>query len=220
MHQSDMRLWLLFVLMVSPLLGQGAKLPKRQIVPLEVKARAQAAVDRMIKETVAGDYKAVIDSMNPDYLKVLARGKGGTKKMKAHLLKELQSLGKKGVTYEAAITQRATQAFEVDFGVEERMVRGKKEKVGGYRRWMVFVPTVANLRILDQSVEPSKLRKYRKQGFVIAIAPKAKERWTFIDGANINSLELRKLFPFLPKDEKKIGFPEKSFKEIKKKRRR
>ena len=50
--------------------------------------------------------------------------------------------------------------------------------------------------------------------FQIAISPKRKENWTFIDGATVKPIQLRKVFPFLPQDAAKLKFPEVGRKKI------
>jgi hypothetical protein len=45
------------------------QVPKRNIVPMEVKERAQAAVQEVVNKTIRGDFQAALDSMNPEYLK-------------------------------------------------------------------------------------------------------------------------------------------------------
>ncbi|HCN81843.1 MAG TPA: hypothetical protein DIS80_11955 [Verrucomicrobiales bacterium] len=196
--------------------------PKRNIVPMEVKERAQAAVQEVVNKTIRGDFQAALDSMNPDYLKVIARPFGGPKRLKAQYLKQMKEMGQNGVTFQAAITRRADIAFEVDYGFEDLLVDGKKvmgedgepKKVARYRKWMVFVPTVKDFQYLDQSKKPTKLRRFRKWEYEIAISPKGQESWTFVNGNGINALQLRKIFKFLPKEDKEFQFPEVKVEEL------
>ncbi|MCX8238971.1 MAG: hypothetical protein OSB05_09140 [Akkermansiaceae bacterium] len=195
--------------------GALVKVPLRNIVPMEVKQRAQKAVQVVVDKTIRGDFKAALDSMNPKFVNVLSRPYGGPKKYKAGLLKQIEDMGKNGVTFEAAITQPADTAFEVDYGFENQMVDGqvvmgkdgKPVQIACYRSWMVFVPTVKDFQYLDKSSEPHKLRKFRKWDFEVAISLKKNENWTFINGSSVNALQLRTLFHFLPKEDKKLQFP-------------
>ena len=200
-----------------------SSVPKRNIVPMEVKQRAQAAVQKIVDETVRGNFQAALDSMNPDFVKVISHPYGGPKKYKAGLLRQMNAMGKNGVTFQAAITRKADIAFEVDYGFQDHIVDGKvvmgkdgkPQQVAAYRSWMVFVPTVKDFQVMDNSTNPAKLRKFRKWDFEVAISPKEKEDWTFINGSSVNALQLRKLFKFLPKDDKKYQFPEVKSEELK-----
>ena len=194
---------------------RASTVPPRNIVPMEVKERAQAAVQEVVDKTVRGDFKAALDSMNPEFLKVMARPFGGPKRLKAQYLRQMQAMGKNGVTFQAAITRRADSAFEVDYGFEDLLIDGQKiigpdgkpKQVARYRQWMVFVPTVKDFQYLDKSTNPAKLRRFRKWDFEIAISPKGQEKWTFVNGNGMNALQLRKVFKFLPKNDKDYQFP-------------
>lgn len=198
-----------------------SSVPPRNIVPMEVKERAQNATQKVVDETVRGNFVAALDSMNPDYVKVISRAEGGPVKFKAKMLKMLKEMGQNGVTFQAAITRPADIAFEVDYGFEDYLVNGevvlgadgKPQQVANYRSWMVFVPVVKDILVMDPTTK--KLRKFRQWDFEVAISPKKEENWTFINGSSINALELRKLFKFLPMDDKKFQFPEVKTEELK-----
>ncbi|MFT6179769.1 MAG: hypothetical protein ACJAQT_002726 [Akkermansiaceae bacterium] len=193
---------------------------------MEVKQRAQAAVQALMDKTVRGDFQAALDAMNPNFVKITSRPYGGPAKYKAGLLKMLKEMGQNGVTFQAAITQAADIAFEVDYGLENQVIDGKPVigkggkpvRVASYRSWMVFVPTVKDFLFDDQETKPAKLREFRQWDFEVAISPKKNENWTFINGASINALQLRKLFPFLPKEDKDLHFPVRKTEERKKKK--
>ena len=76
---------------------------------------------------------------------------------------------------------------------------------------MVYVPTVMDVFIKSENGE---MEKWRKTGFQIAISPKRLEFWTFIDGSTVTPIQLRKIFPFLPIDARKLKFPEVGRKKI------
>lgn len=201
------------------------RVPPRNIVPLEVKARAKAAAQIIMDKTVRGDNQAAIDAMNPDYLKVAARGAGGVVKFKEKLLRQMNAMGQNGINLQAAITQPADTAFEVGYGFKDMVVNGEKiigsdgkpVQEAGYLQWMVYVPTVIEFTVLDEEAKPAKLRTFRRWSFEIAISPKGKENWTFINGNNINALQLRQIFPFLPPKDKDLKFPLKKIEERTKK---
>lgn len=194
------------------------RVPPRDIVPIEVKQRAQAAAQVVMDQTIRGDFQAALDSMNPDFIKVISRAVGGPQRFKTGLLKMMNEMGQNGITFQAAITQAPDTAFEVDYGFIERLVDGKVVKVPGYRQWMVFVPTVKDFQVLDPDAQPAHLRKFRKWSFEVAISPKENENWTFVNGDSITALQLRKLFPFLPKDDRSLKFPLKKIEERTKKK--
>ena len=213
-----MKTLLLFSLASLTSFGQVVKVPARQIVPMDVQLRAKVAVQSQVDKTLKGDFRGVVEKMNPDYLKVLSReAKIPVDAVQAKNLKNLQEISQQGVTIEAMITLPPAGAFEVDFGLTEQMVDGKAVNGGAYRSWMVFIPTVIDISGLDLSTEPPKMRTFRKWSFEVAIAKKDQESWTFVNGQGVNALELRKLFKFLPQDDKAYNFPVRKAEEIKKK---
>lgn len=224
-HFRTVKTLLLFFFVTLAAFGQQkealTRVPPRNIVPMDVKQRAQAAVDALMVLTMRGDFKSALDAMNPDYIQVTSRPYGGPVKFKAALLKQMNAMGKNGVKFNAAITQPSDTAFEVDYGFENQLVNGKPVmgkdgkpvQVARYRSWMVFVPTVTEFQYFDKTKVPNVLRKFRKWSFEVAISPKSNEKWTFINGSNINALQLRKIFPFLPREDKDLRFPAKKVEE-------
>jgi hypothetical protein len=209
---------LLFSLATLTSLGQVVKVPPRQIVPMEVQLRAKDAVQAQVDLTLKGDFKAVVDRMNPDHLKILSReAKVPVDVVKANKLGQLQAVAQQGVTIEAMITLPPAGAFEVDFGLVNQIVDGQAVNAGAYRSWMVFIPTVMDFSAMDHDAQPPRMRTFRKWSFEIAISKKDGEDWTFLSGDGVNALELRKLFKFLPQEEKAYNFPVRKVEEIKKK---
>lgn len=204
-------LFVLFALILPLHAQQGegglVQIPPRQIVPLEVKASAQEAVKKVVEATMRGDFQTVLDSMNPEFVKIISRPYGGPARFKAGMLHQMKDMGKNGLIIDGIIALPADTAFEVDYGIVDRMVDGQLTKVGEYRKWMVFVPTVKDFQFLDPTTNPPTLKRFRKRDFEIAISPKEVENWTFINGSSTNALQLRKLFPFLPKEDAKLNFP-------------
>ena len=135
--------------------------------------------------------------------------------VKADRVAKMQAIGQQGVTVDAMITLNPKSAFEVDYGFEDRVVDGKRVKVADYRSWLVFVPTVMDISVVDNKVQPPKMRRFRKWGFEVAISKKNDEDWTFVSGDGMNALELRKLFKFLPQKDKDLNFPVRKIEELK-----
>ena len=210
-----MRFLFLLIMVVLPASAQNpvAGIPPRQLVPLEVMERARMATQVLMNETVRGNFKVVVDRMHPGFVEAIARPFGGPAKFKADMLKMMNQMGGNGIAIQAGITQAPDVAFEVDWGAQDVWengqplldANGKPKQEFAYRQWMVYVPTVMDVFIKSENGE---LEKWRKTGFQIAISPKRIEDWTFIDGSTVTPIQLRKVFPFLPKDAGKLKFPE------------
>lgn len=183
------------------------QMPPRQPVPEVIRIEAQKATQVLMNQVVKGDIDAAFKHMNPKWKNIEARKNGGAAKLNKKIREGFADLQAKGITLRATQAKRPTVAFEVDFGLQEQMVNGKPTKVGVYKQWMVFVPTVSQVTAIDHGAVPRQTVEMRLDGFQIALCEKGKNDWTFIDGAHIKGAELRQLFPFLPKDEKELGFP-------------
>ena len=217
-HFECVKTLLLFSLATLTSFGQVVKVPPRQIVPMEVQNRAKDAVQDQVAKTLKGDFKGVVDKMNPDHLKILAReAKVPVNVLKAQKLRQLQGVAQQGVTIEAMITLPPSGAFEVDFGLVGQVVNGEAVNGAAYRQWMVFIPTVMDVSAMDLAAEPPRMRTVRKWSFEVAISPKDKDDWTFVNGDGVNALELRKLFKFLPQQDAAYNFPKRDAEEVDKK---
>ncbi|YCM44096.1 hypothetical protein V2O64_22570 [Verrucomicrobiaceae bacterium 227] len=213
-----MKTLLLLSLTTFTSFGQVVQVPPKQIVPMDVQLRAKAAVQAQVEKTLQGDFKGVVEKMNPDHLKILAREmKVPVANVKARKVAQLQAIGQQGVVLEAMITLPPAGAFEVDYGFEDRIVDGKPVKVAGYRSWMVFIPTVMDISAMDRAAQPPRMRTIRKWSFEVAISRKKEEEWTFVNGDVVNALELRKLFKFLPQKDSAFNFPVKKAEEVERK---
>lgn len=202
-----MRVCLLFFFLLTRLPGQDAEanitLPPRQPVPEEIKIEAQAATQKVVDEVVRGNLAITIDLMNPAWKKKAALKHGGVKKYEALLRKAIADQQAQGIKIVAMAADPAGTAMEVDFGLEE--IEGVKK--GIYKQWMVFIPTRKIVTAFDNNVSPPKLVKMGMNGFMVALKPKIGGEWTFIDGSKLQPADLRRIFPFLPNDEKILNFP-------------
>lgn len=202
--ESNMKVLLLIVFSCLPLFGQGGiiQVPPKQPVPQEVMLSAQKATQTLINKSVRGDFRALVEKENPAWSKIASRGRfPDIKSYQAHSVQLLKKMVAEGFIFQAAVAQQAMVGHEVNY------------KSGGYKDWMVFVPTVNDYAVMDREVQPARLRKLRSRRFQIAIASKealrakGQEAWTFVSGAGITGIQLRQLYPFLPKNEKLLGFP-------------
>lgn len=200
-------IWCMILLAVQAA-GQATQVPERNLVPMEVQRRAQAAVQAAMTEAVKGNFEVLVNQMNPKYLKLETRRiAGGIAGVKADKLRLFKELAKNGVVLGASVARQPNSAMEVDFGIDKEVVEGRRRNVSVYRKWMVIVPTVTDFQVVDRTQKPAKIRKFRKFGFEVAVSPKQGENWTFIPGEGMNPLQLRKMFPFLPRDPKVYRFP-------------
>ncbi|MDB4544307.1 hypothetical protein N9Z83_00015 [Akkermansiaceae bacterium] len=199
-----MKVFVLVLFSCLPVFGQGGiiQVPPKQPVPEEVMLSAQKATQTLIAKSVRGDFRALVEKEYPAWSKIAARGKfPDIKSYQDHSVQRIKDMVAGGFVFQAAIAQQPMVGYEVNF------------KGDSYRNWMVFVPTVNDYAVMDRAVQPPRLRKIRSRRFQIAISSKAElaakggDAWTFISGAGITGLQLRQLFPFLPKDEKQLGFP-------------
>ena len=130
------------------------------------------------------------------------------KKMEAAMLDALKKQEAAGVKVTAIVADQPTVAWEVNHGIKTLNKKQANEmNVGEWKEWMVFVPTRKIVTVFDHSVSPPKLRKLQRNSFMAAICKKGTNDWTFIDGSSLTTASLRSVFPFLPRDEKKLKLP-------------
>ncbi|MGE9267242.1 MAG: hypothetical protein ACQKBY_04030 [Verrucomicrobiales bacterium] len=199
-----MKHWLLFFLLFRALPlaaqdGQGGDLPPRQPVPPAVMVEAQEATQKLVDQVVAGDFLAPIEAMHPEWKKKEAMKSGGMEKYLAKINAEIEKLKAMGMKVLVMKADPPVQGFEVDFGVVEGQ--------GAFRKWMVFVPTRKIFSAFQPDVQPPKMVKIGTNSFMVAIREKSGGEWSFIDGSALRALDLRQMFPFLPKADQRLGFP-------------
>ncbi len=154
------------------------------------------------------DTDAAFKHMNLEWKKIEARKNGGVVKLERRIKQGFAELQAKGITLTAAKTKHPNIAFEVDYGHIKKMVNGELQAVGQeYKQWMVMVPTVSHATAVDRNVRPPEMHNVLLNGFQIALCKKETNDWTFIDGAHITAAQLRQLFPFLPKKDEDLHFP-------------
>ncbi len=186
---------------VAPAPASGEAEVMSDPVPPEIVASAVAAVGKLGDEVVLGRYQAAVDRMNPLWKERTAKRMGGKDELEKKLAAVAAQMVQQGISMISFKPQGQPRVYQVsptsrkvkDNGVEvERLV---------YQQWMIFVPTATKFRIM-QKVDGQAPRSYmiESTGFQVAISDKGKEDWTFIDGANLNTADLRSLFVTLPQD--------------------
>lgn len=204
-----------FVFGVFTLMAFGQDMMPRKPVPEVVKREAQKAVQALVNQVVRGNQDAAFKHMNPEWRKKLARKNGGEKKLMKQMREQFASLQAQGIVIRAMEAQQPIMAYEVDFGLEQKKVNGVVQNVGIYKQWLVFVPTVSLISAINRQTKPPTTYDIRADSFQAAICKKGANEWTFIDGSDLKAANLREIFEFLPKDDKKLGFPKREKKVIK-----
>lgn len=200
---------------VTSVTASAQAIPARQPVPEAIMIEAQKAVQGLANQVVRGNYDAAFKQMNPEWKEKLARKNRGEKKLMETMRAKFAALQAQGVVIRAMEASVPTVAYEVDFGLEQKQVNGELINVPVYKQWLVFVPTVSLVSATDRNAQPPKVYNIRVDGFQAAISKKGANDWTFIDGADLKAANLRELFEFLPKNDKKLGFPKREKKVLK-----
>lgn len=193
----------------------GANMPPRQPVPQAVMIEAQKATQALVNQVVRGNQDAAFLHMNPVWKDKLARKNGGDKKLMQSMRAEFANLQAQGIAIRAMETKEPTVAYEVDFGLKQQVINGVNQQVGIYKKYLVFVPTLSLVTATNRKAQPPEIYDIRVDGFQAAICDKGLNNWTFIDGSDLKSANLRELFPFLPRNEKLLGFPKREKKMLK-----
>ncbi|MBM3864125.1 MAG: hypothetical protein FJ385_09315 [Verrucomicrobia bacterium] len=158
----------------------------------EVAASALAAVAKLGEEVVQGRYLAALERMNPQWKERTAARMGGMKALETQLAGVAEEMVRQGVRMLSFKPQGEPRVLEVSPGTSR----------GGnlvYTKWLVLVPTVSRVRLLQQSEgQAARQVTIESTGYQVAIADKGAADWTFIDGAGLTAADLRGLFGTLP----------------------
>lgn len=177
------------------LLG-GSSLFAQTAAPREVVASAIDAVDKLGKQVVLGNHKAAVDSMYPQWKKRMAKRKGGLEKLEQELDGIGQEMARNGMAITSVKTRGAPRVYEVWPGKPKDGAGADVEPV--FDKWLLLVPTVTRLRIMKGDPPNLQVVDIDIHGFQVAIADKAKNNWTFINGSDVSVSDLRSLFASLP----------------------
>jgi hypothetical protein len=167
-------------------------------IPPEVVDSATAAVAKLGEEVVLGRYQVAIERMNPAWKESTAARMGGMAALENKLSGVAAEMMRQGISMISFKPQGKPQAFEVGLG--KRMVTENGVTLERYvfTKWLVLVPTITKFRIMREGdVRPLLIESI---GYQVAISDKAKQDWTFIDGAGLSTADLRNMFGTLPHD--------------------
>lgn len=156
------------------------------VVPPEVKTSAIVAVEALGDQLVLGHNRMAIDRMYPQWKERMAKRMGGIEKLEQQLEGIGAVMARNGVSLISVRVEGEPKAYEVELGED-----------GGFRKWLLLVPTTLKFRIV-QPGDPPTDKVLKSHGFQVAIADKAQLDWTFINGSDVSVAELRSLFINLP----------------------
>jgi len=184
--------------------AEGIPIPRNASIPSgtappEVVASAVAAVDKLGRDVVKGDFKVAIERMNPQWMERLAaQTPGGREAIQKQIEGASKRLAQEGVSIVSSVPQGTPRSFEVSPGKRVEKVNDQEVEVLIFTKWLVLVPTLTKYRLMLKG-DPKPVF-IEKVGFQVAVSDKAKSDWTFIDGSNLTVSALRRLYSTLPKD--------------------
>jgi hypothetical protein len=160
-------------------------------VPPEVVQSATSAVATLGNEVVLGRYQAALERMNPLWKERVSQRMGGMQALEEQLAKIPEEMVRQGITMLSSRPEGAPIVHQVG---------PQKGKSGNlvYTKWLVLVPTMTKFRLIREG-NPKPL-VIESLGYQVAISPKDKLDWTFIDGAGLKVSDLRGLFITLPRN--------------------
>ena len=160
-------------------------------IPPEVVQSATSAVAALGNEVVLGRYQAALERMNPLWKERVSQRMGGMQALEQQLAKIPEEMVRQGITMLSSRPEGAPIVHQVG---------PQKGKSGNlvYTKWLVLVPTMTKFRLIREG-NPKPL-VIESLGYQVAISPKDKLDWTFIDGAGLKVSDLRGLFITLPRN--------------------
>jgi hypothetical protein len=170
--------------------------------PGDVTDSAVAAVKALGEQVVLGKHEVAIERMYDEWKVRAAKQAGGMDKLEAQLARVPKMMAQQGVQLISFKPQGMPSSYEVQLGKEEVVENGKKVEKAIYKKWLVLIPTVIEFRTTVPAEKGGvpKFAVIQSTGFQAAISDKDKNDWTFIDGASLTVLELRRLFGTLPEN--------------------
>lgn len=180
---------------------------------------ARAAVQKLGLEMMKGNFKYSQQRMYPRWKRRLAKRMGGMVQLERQLAAGDQQRIKLGVVvtdYRAGAPRaffNVWRAPKID-ALTGKPVMSQSGKEVIVEHWLAVVPTTTQVKLADTQ-RGGKMRVLEEQSYTVAISEKGTDEWYFLTGMKPTIQDLRSLFPSLPRDEKELGLPTSSAREIK-----
>jgi hypothetical protein len=178
-------------------------------VPPEVEQSAVAAVSELGQQVVLGNHKVAVERMYQPWKERLAgQIPGGMKALEETMAGVGQQMAAQGISILSFRVEGKPTAYEVESGKQEVEENGRKVEKMIFKKWLLLIPTVTEIRIMPPAKpgEPApKSQIWVSRSFQVALSDKDKNDWSFIDGSKLRVSELRRLFFNLPEN---LAFPE------------
>ncbi|GAA5482252.1 hypothetical protein [Haloferula sargassicola] len=195
-----MKVWMCFVWVWIASVGVSFS---QNAAPVEVVKSAEKAVQDLGSEIVNGHHQAAVDSMYPQWKARMAKRSGGMEKLEESLRGIGDLLARSGISVISVKTYGVPRSHEVWPGAGQ-------DGATVYTKWLVLVPTVTRMRVLQEGhPKPILIDSY---GYQVAISDKGSNNWKFINGSDVGVADLRLMFTSLPAN---IELPEVKREEVK-----
>ncbi|MBT8043920.1 MAG: hypothetical protein KJO79_03125 [Verrucomicrobiae bacterium] len=192
---------------------------ERVAVDPSIAVSAQRAVQKLGLEMMKGNFKYGQDRMYPRWKRRLAKRVGSMQQLEAQLAAADQQRIKMRLSVTAFRADLPQVFFDVWKSKKINPVTGKPVLDGSGKEiiiehWLAIVPTTTRVKVPDQQ-QGGKIRVLEERSYTIAISEKGANDWYFLTGLKPTIQDLRSLFPSLPRDQKELGLPQPSAREIK-----
>lgn len=184
-----------------------------------IAASAKDAVEKLGLEMMKGNFKYGHERMYPRWKRRLALRAGGMEKLEAQLTSAQQQRIRIGLVVTAYRVGEPTAFFDVWRAKKLHPVTGEPVRDDTGREvvtshWLAIVPVTMQVKVPDRQLG-GKIRTLEEDTCTIAVCEKGTDDWYFLTGLKPTVQDLRSLFPTLPSDEKRLGLPVSSAREIK-----
>lgn len=189
------------------------------VVDPAIAESARVAVQKLGLEMMKGNFKYSQERMYPRWKRRLAKRVGGMEQLERQLAAGDQQRIKLGVVVTDFRAGAPRAFFDVWRAKKLHPLTGEPMLDSSGREiiaehWLAVVPTTTRVKVADVQ-RGGKMRVLEEQGHTIAICEKGTDEWYFLTGLKPTVQDLRSLFPSLPGDQKALGLPTPSAREIK-----
>lgn len=213
---QGLRWWAISVVLLGSAMAQE---PGLVVAGPEVASSAQAAVQKMGLEMMKGNFNYSHERMYPRWKRRLAKRHGGMERLEAGLAGAAQKQVSMGMMVTSFHADLPTSFFSVWRAKKRNSTTGEVVRDATGREmivehWLAVVPTLTRVKIADAQ-KGGKIRTLEERSYTIAVSEKGKNNWYFMTGMKPTIQDLRSMFPTLPPQEKDLGLPVSSAREIK-----